>query len=75
MTTCTSIRNSSKREFIAITNMRPALKKALRRVGASMNPPCSCGRVVHELLEKEYGAIADEIQQQEFHAAESGAEK
>lgn len=58
---CGAIRKI-KRDFIAICNMRPALKKAVREAGEKANPPRSVGREVHELLEREYGARADEIE-------------
>lgn len=58
---CGTIRKI-KREFIAICNMRPALKEAVRKAGEKANPPRSVGREVHELLEREYGARADEIE-------------
>lgn len=58
---CGTIRKI-KRDFIAITNMRPALKEAIREAGESSNPPKTVGREVHELLEREYGARADEIE-------------
>lgn len=58
---CETIRKI-KRDFIAICNMRAALKKAVREAGEKANPPRSVGREVHELLEREYGARADEIE-------------
>lgn len=58
---CGTIRKI-KRDFIAVCNMRPALKEAVREAGEKANPPRSVGREVHELLEREYGARADEIE-------------
>lgn len=57
--------SDERRDFVAITNMRPALKEAIRREGIKANPPRGIGREVHELLEREYGAKADEIEREQ----------
>lgn len=51
-----------KRDFIAICNMRLALKEEIKKAGEKANPPRTVGHEVHELLECEYGARADEIE-------------
>lgn len=50
-----------KRDLVAICNMRLALKEAIKKAGEKANPPRTVGREVYELLEREYGARADEI--------------
>ena len=51
-----------KRGLVAICNMRLALKEAIKEAGEKANPPRTVGREVYELLEREYGTRADEIE-------------
>lgn len=51
-----------KHDLVAICNMRLALKEAIKEAGEKANPPRTVGREVYELLEREYGARADEIE-------------
>lgn len=50
-----------KHDLVAICNMRLALKEAIKKAGEKANPPRTVGREVYKLLEREYGARADEI--------------
>ena len=60
---CSAIRGRKERWEVAITGVRPELKKAIREAAIKSRPPRPIGEEAPAMLERQYGFVADVLTQ------------